>query len=170
MCGVSYAAVARHVHCQLPALSSALAQEWKPQLVARDESADRNIPNLRFDPRHTAGGHFQITDTNWRHYAPLVDIDLNKWPNAMSAPEQLQGQVAGRMWAEQRYMPWVPYNPRLRRDLRTAPAEHPRPVFDAGEDRRASHPGLIPTPEVTHPNPFARPARTPRELAFTVQE
>jgi hypothetical protein len=60
------------------ALSSAVAQQWKPQLVANDESSDRNIRNYRFDPRHTAGGHFQITDANWRHYAPLVDIDLNK--------------------------------------------------------------------------------------------
>lgn len=150
------------------ALSGALAHEWKPQLVARDESADRNIPNFRFDSRHTASGHFQITDSNWRHYAPLLGIDLGVWPNAMSAPEQLQGQVAGRMWAENGYMPWVPYNARLRRDLGTPRADHTRrPAFDAGEDRRAAHPGLIRTPEVTHPNPFARPVRTPRELAFT---
>jgi hypothetical protein len=27
------------------ALSSAVAQLWKPQLVANDESADRNIPS-----------------------------------------------------------------------------------------------------------------------------
>jgi hypothetical protein len=68
-------------------LPSALAQQWKPQLVANDESADRNIPSYRFDARHTAGGHFQITDSNWRHYAPLLGIDLGMWPNAMSAPE-----------------------------------------------------------------------------------
>jgi hypothetical protein len=93
------------------------ATEWQPQLVALAESGNRNIPNYRFDATHTAGGHFQITDTNWLHYAPRLDIDIGKWPNAMSAPEQLQGQVAGLMYAETGYMPWVPYNARLRRDF-----------------------------------------------------
>src|ERR1700752_5173576 len=96
------------------ALSGAVAQEWRPQLVARDESDDRKIPNFRFDSRHTSGGPFQISDTNWRAEAPVLGIDLNVYPNALSAPEQLQGQVAGRMWAKYRYMPWVCCNARLR--------------------------------------------------------
>lgn len=93
------------------------AQDWRQDLVALDESAGRNIPNWRFDRTHSAGGYYQITDTNWRYYAPLLDIDLSKYPNALSAPEQLQGQVAGRMYADTGYMPWLPYNARLRRDL-----------------------------------------------------
>ena len=144
------------------ALSGAVAQEWRPQLVARDESDDRNIPNFRFDSRHTSGGHFQISDTNWRAEAPVLGIDLNVYPNALSAPEQLQGQVAGRMWAKYRYMPWVCCNARLRQHLRAGvaePAQQPTPTPAAQ--------AAPPAPEVTHPNPFVRPARTPRELVFT---
>jgi hypothetical protein len=108
-----------------PVVALAQAPAWNPPLVALDESGDRNIPNFRFDDRHTAGGHFQITDTNWRHYAPLLGIDLAVWPNAMSAPEQLQGQVAGKMYAETGYMPWVPFNARLRRDLAAPETSRP---------------------------------------------
>jgi hypothetical protein len=116
------AAVAGQALVSLAALipiTQAAAEEnsWRPDLVALDESGNRNIPNYMFGPGRTAGGHFQITDTNWRHYAPLLDIDLAKYPNAMSATEQLQGQVAGRMYAETGYMPWVPYNSQLRRHL-----------------------------------------------------
>lgn len=82
------------------------------QQIIGAESGNRNIPNFRFDPTHTAGGYFQITDTNWRHYAPLVGIDISKFPNAMSAPENLQGQVAGKMYAETGIMPWAG-NPKL---------------------------------------------------------
>lgn len=104
------------------------AFEWQPHLVAMDESGNRNIPNFRFDARHTAGGHWQITDENWRRFAPAVGIDLNKWPNALSAPEQLQGQVAGKMWAVLRYLPWAPYNPRLRRDLEMRSINRDTPI------------------------------------------
>jgi hypothetical protein len=99
------------------AASCAHAQLCPLDLVAQDESGHRNIPNYRYDVQHTAAGHWQITDTNWRIFAPLVDIDLAKWPNALSAPEQLQGQVAGIMRARLGCLPWVPYNARLRRDL-----------------------------------------------------
>jgi hypothetical protein len=96
------------------AASSAHAQLCPLGLVAQNESGHRNIPNYRYDAHHTAGGHWQITDTNWRHFAPMVDIDLAKWPNALSAPEQLQGQVAGIIRAKLGCLPWVPYNARLR--------------------------------------------------------
>jgi hypothetical protein len=77
------------------------------EMISGSESGHRNIPNYQFDPTHTAGGHYQITDTNWQHYAPTVGIDLKQWPNALSAPEQLQGQVAGKMYAETGIMPWA---------------------------------------------------------------
>ena len=104
------------------AASCAHAQLCDLNLVTQDESGDRNIPNYRYDAHHTAGGHWQITDTNWRHFAPMVDIDLSKWPNALSAPEQLQGQVAGIMRAKLGCLPWVPYNPQLRRHMTQASA------------------------------------------------
>jgi hypothetical protein len=82
------------------------------QRISGAESGNRNIPNYRYDPTHTAGGYFQITDTNWQHYAPQIGIDLKQYPNAMSAPENLQGQVAGKMYSETGIMPWKG-NPRL---------------------------------------------------------
>lgn len=88
--------------------------------ICRDESGCRNIPNYRYDDSHTAGGKWQITDTNWRAYAPQLDIDLIKYPNAGSAPEDLQGQVGFLMKAREGILPWVPYNARLRRDLHMA--------------------------------------------------
>jgi hypothetical protein len=124
---------ARPLFIALPALLAATTPSYSQELVAafsqtpqgdlisQDESGHRNIPNFRFDGRHTAGGLFMITDTNWRHYAPQLDIDLGKYPNAMSASEQLQGQVAGKMFAETGYMPWICCNKQLREHLDQPP-------------------------------------------------
>jgi hypothetical protein len=138
---------------------AARAQLCPLDIVAQDESGHRNIPNYRYDAHHTAGGHWQITDTNWRHFAPMVDVNLAKWPNALSAPEQLQGQVAGIMRARLGCLPWVPYNPRLRADLgsprasamphnpthKTAPhqaiiAPSPRPAWSSVQFARMTAP------------------------------
>lgn len=152
-----------------PVVALAQTPAWNPPLVALDESGDRNIPNFRFDDRHTAGGYFQITDTNWRHYAPMLDIDLAVWPNAMSAPEQLQGQVAGKMYAETGYMPWVPFNARLRRDLsvRTISVDN-RSRRPGAEPSRAAN--VSPSSPSGATNPFVSPAPTAREMVFAVKE
>ena len=116
-------------------------------LIAQYESdGGRNIPNFRFDPAHTAGGHFQITDTNWRIYAPLLGIDVNAYPNAMSAPEQLQGQVAGKMWAEQGFMPWTCCNKQLRDHLAQQPQPQPVKVRRANESPERPASALPATP------------------------
>ncbi len=107
-------------------------------LVTKDESDHRNIPNFRFDRTHTAGGFFQITDTNWRYYAPLVDIDLGKYPNAMSAPEELQGQVAGRMKADNGLMPWTCCNRVLRDHLASGNYTLPSPTDGKGGTQKAA--------------------------------
>jgi hypothetical protein len=136
--------------------AAAHAQLCPLDLVAQDESGHRNIPNYRYDATHTAAGYWQITDTNWRHYAPLVDIDLAKWPNALSAPEQLQGQVAGIMRAQRGCLPWVPYNARLRADLGSPhlarvttelslspPERRPRPTLPGALFARLSAPSSV---------------------------
>jgi hypothetical protein len=108
-------------------------------LIAQYESdGGRNIPNFKFDRRHTAGGEFQITDENWRAYAPTVGIDLATYPNAMSAPEKLQGQVAGKMWAEQGFMPWTCCNKQLRDHL--AQQQQPQPVKVRRANERPERP------------------------------
>jgi hypothetical protein len=126
------------------AASCAHAQLCPLALVAQDESGHRNIPNYRYDAQHTAGGHWQITDTNWRIFAPMVDIDLAKWPNALSASEQLQGQVAGIMRAKLGCLPWVPYNARLRADL-----DEPRAAYVIGvpAHKTEPHPAIAALPQ-----------------------
>jgi hypothetical protein len=105
-----------------PLCAEEFSETPQGELIMRYESAGgRNIPNFRFDPIHTAGGRFQITDTNWLHYAKQLSIDTDRYPNAMSAPEQLQGQVAGKMWAEQGFMPWDCCNAQFREHLKQRP-------------------------------------------------
>src|SRR5262249_18520755 len=82
-------------------------------IVSQYESGNKNIPNYRYDAGHTAGGYFQITDTNWRKYAPIVGIDTVQFPRALDAPYDTQRSVFDRMYADQGFGPWAPYNPRL---------------------------------------------------------
>jgi hypothetical protein len=134
---------------------------WRPELVALDESGDRNIPNYRFDSGHTAGGHFQITDTNWRWFAPMLDIDVGKYPNAMSAPEQLQGQVAGKMYAETGYMPWLPYNAQLRRDLTQDDPRAGRGVARIVNSQTKERTVSVDPPTTSGASPLPPEAKTP---------
>ncbi len=129
-----------------PLSAQEFAETAPGQVIAKYESdGGRNIPNFAFDPVHTAGGHFQITDTNWQHYAQALGIDLSTYPNAMSAPEQLQGQVAGKMWAEQGFMPWSCCNKQLREHLGQQPAilkvraARPKPVARAPVTTESPH-------------------------------
>lgn len=67
-------------------------------LVARLESDNRNIPqrihDVNTDRGTPAGGFFQIIDPTWRAYAAKAGVDLSKFPSAMSAPRDVQAQVA----------------------------------------------------------------------------
>jgi hypothetical protein len=60
------------------------------------------------DPsRYTASGYFQITDTNWKAYAPLAGIDTNVFPTAMSDGNYAdQAMVALLMYNKFGLMPW----------------------------------------------------------------
>jgi hypothetical protein len=59
-------------------------------IVSKYESPKGDVPNYRYDAGHTAGGYFQITDTNWRNLAPKLGIDLAKYPHALGSPKELQ--------------------------------------------------------------------------------
>lgn len=87
-----------------------------------DASGDPAAMNFVNDPTHTAGGYYQITDTNWKKYAQQVGIDTNIYPTAVSTAingpteaKRLQGLVASAMYKEQGFAPWAPYNPALRK-------------------------------------------------------
>lgn len=91
----------------------------KPPLetIEHYESGGKNLPNYRYDKTHTASGFWQITDTNWKNYGPQLGIDVEKYPTAMSAPRDDQQKVAQKMYDEQGYKPWAPYNPALARAI-----------------------------------------------------
>lgn len=61
----------------------------------------------------TASGLYQITDTTWKNWAPHVGVDINRFPTAMSAPKEIQRQVAAYGLDTEGLAPWAPYNPRL---------------------------------------------------------
>src|SRR5580704_16545143 len=67
-------------------------------LVAQVESGNRNIPqaihDVNTDRGTPAGGYFQIIDPTWQRYAGAAGVDVNQYPNAMSAPRNIQAQVA----------------------------------------------------------------------------
>jgi hypothetical protein len=94
-----------------PAVTDFLAQPdraWErdlPRIVA-DESGGTDVPNWRYDPRHTAGGYLQITDSNWHRYAPKLGIDVRRYPTAMSSPcpdQMAVGKLMHRMYG---LAPW----------------------------------------------------------------
>jgi hypothetical protein len=67
-------------------------------MVANLESGNRNIAQQIHDSntdRGTpAGGFFQIIDPTWARYAQAAGVDLKQYPTAMSAPRNIQAQVA----------------------------------------------------------------------------
>lgn len=95
-------------------------------LIEKYESGGRNImqnvvpagggynPSVgRVTGPSTAQGYYQITNTTWREYAPKAGVDLEKYPTAMTAPKPVQSAVAQKLFDEQGFAPWAPYNPRL---------------------------------------------------------
>lgn len=82
--------------------------------IERFESGGRNVPNYKFGPGYTAQGHFQITNTTWRGIAGAAGIDLGQYPNAMSAPYDVQRNAARALIARNGVSDWLPYNPRFR--------------------------------------------------------
>jgi hypothetical protein len=99
-------------------------------LIVQDESGGENIPNFRYDAKHTAGGLCQMTNETWRRVAPTIDIDLEKFPNAGSASRFMQNQACWKLLAMDGVAPWTCCNKQLREHL----AQHPPPV----NERRAS--------------------------------
>ncbi len=67
--------------------------------VANIESNDRNIPSgvdkdYAGQPGSKSQGHWQIDTPTWQQFGAKAGIDLTKFPNAMSAPRDIQEQVA----------------------------------------------------------------------------
>jgi methyl-accepting chemotaxis protein len=73
--------------------------------VANIESSNRNIVqgihDVNTDKGTPASGYFQIIDPTWRKYAAKAGVDLAKYPTPMSAPRDVQAQVAAAIPANQ---------------------------------------------------------------------
>jgi hypothetical protein len=95
-----------------PAVADLLAQRdrsWDadlPRILRGETGGQGDVPNWRYDPRHTASGYIQITDTNWRRFAPKLGIDVQRYPTAMAAPESWQLAVGKLMHRMYGIAPW----------------------------------------------------------------
>lgn len=80
--------------------------------LANIESGDRNIPSeVDGDPAGPgtrSQGHFQITTPTWQEFAGKAGVDVSTYPNAMSAPREIQQQVAA-------VIPFKRFGPRTQR-------------------------------------------------------
>jgi hypothetical protein len=92
------------------------------RLISQYESGNRNIPNYKYGPGFTAQGYYQITNTNWNNVAPLLGIDTSMYPTAMSAPQDVQAQVANYLLTQTPagISNWSNYNPQLMAALSSA--------------------------------------------------
>ena len=60
--------------------------------IAQAESGFRNI--VSGTAGSTASGIYQINNPTWRQFAPQAGVDLSQYPTALSAPTDVQTQVA----------------------------------------------------------------------------
>ena len=70
--------------------------------LAQIESNNRNIPSgvdkdYPGQPGSKSQGYFQIDTPTWLQFAAKAGIDTTKYPNAMSAPPEVQVQVASQI-------------------------------------------------------------------------
>jgi hypothetical protein len=99
-------------------------------MIAQRESAWRNVLTGAWNPTtgfnqstggitgpSTASGYWQITNTTWRAYAPQAGVDVRQYPTAMSAPYDVQRNVAGTIYEQRGFRDWAPYNSAIRADL-----------------------------------------------------
>jgi hypothetical protein len=83
--------------------------------LARIESGNKNIhsgvdPDPPGYPGGNSQGYFQINTPTWQDFAKRAGVDLSKYPNAMSAPRDVQAEVASMI-------PFSRFGPRTRRML-----------------------------------------------------
>ena len=64
------------------------------------------------NPSEISQGHFQIQTATWRDFAKQAGVDVNQYPTAMSAPREVQAQVAS-------VIPLSRFGPRTQILLRT---------------------------------------------------
>lgn len=120
-------------------------------IISQYESNNRNIPNYNYGQLtpsgqlQTAQGYYQITDTNWSNIAPLLGIDTVQYPNAMSAPQSVQAQVATYLLTQTTagISNWTNYNSNLFNALASAGLQTSGAVVDTSNLNTYPVPGSI---------------------------
>jgi hypothetical protein len=79
--------------------------------IAQRESGNQNIHTKI--PDHTASGYYQIIDPTWREGMGFAGVDPSQYPTAMSAPFEVQNQVAKALYAKYGEKPWASSAPKL---------------------------------------------------------
>ena len=97
-------------------------------LIRQYESNNQNVPNYRYDSTHTAQGYYQITNSTWREIAPRVGA--GQYPNAMSAPFDVQTAVARELFRERGIQPWSTNGP-LMEHYRNGDGSRPSGIMQA---------------------------------------
>ncbi len=99
--------------------------------LAQIESGNRNIystvdPDVA-GPGTRSQGYFQINTPTWQEFAGRAGVNLGKYPNAMSAPKDVQAQVAAAV-------PFSRFGPRTRRMMQEkfGPLDTHQPVGKLG--------------------------------------
>jgi hypothetical protein len=141
------------------------------RVVAPLESGNRNIHQQVVSPNvSSASGYYQITNSTWRDVAPKAGVDVDKYPTAMSAPRDIQKQVAQELYQQRGIQPWADFNPAVARAVGYAgasqrgekPADIVLPSDGGGSDaltgllKLVSAPGSggldMPFPTIQDPN------------------
>jgi hypothetical protein len=136
------------------------------------ESGGLNVPNFRYDRKHTAGGVCQMTKTNWERIAPTIDIDIVKFPNAGSASWHQQNQACWKLLETDGVNPWTCCN----KDLKAYLAEHPVAAVPFPGERartaaaRTQTESVEPVRPESYRSPFIHPGPTPGNLVFSIKE
>lgn len=88
--------------------SSTLTAAQALPLIEQYESGGQNVLTAIQPPGggNTASGLYQIINGTWQQYAPQAGVSLSQYPTAMSAPADVQTQVATVLYNQQGFGPW----------------------------------------------------------------
>lgn len=73
------------------------------------ESGGRNVYNYMYNTNpnyYTASGYYQIVNSTWKQGAQWAGVDTSQYPTAISAPYEVQTQVANALIDHQGLQPW----------------------------------------------------------------
>lgn len=94
---------------------SGLAKDKFLDWVVQRESGGQNVYNYRYHENpnyYTASGYYQITNSTWAEGAKAAGIDTSKYPTAISAPRDVQAQVASAIYDRYGEKPWAASAPK----------------------------------------------------------